>query len=128
MAALTVVHADDNPDMRLLLTLNLDKGGPVEIVGEATTGKDAVELVERLRPDVLITDHHMPEMSGAEAISLCKQSIPELDVIAFSGSSGMGSVQELIDAGARLHIDKSNIGDLVRELHRLAETHRTANA
>ena len=63
----TVVIADDHPMIRQGLRLTLDGLPGIEVVGEATTGQQAVDLGDSLQPDVLIMDINMPELNGIDA-------------------------------------------------------------
>ena len=62
-----VVLADDHTVVRAGLRAVLGTAKDITVIGEASTGREAVALVERLSPDVLITDLSMPEMDGTEA-------------------------------------------------------------
>lgn len=69
MAAITVVLADDNPLVRIGLRSLLDASREIEVVGEAADGAQAVDLVERLSPDVVLLDVRMPHLDGVETAS-----------------------------------------------------------
>ncbi len=64
-----VIVADDQDLVRTGLAMILDAQPSIEVVGEATNGRDAVDLARRLRPDVCLLDINMPEMDGIEATS-----------------------------------------------------------
>jgi len=78
---LKVVVADDERPARKFLTNLLAAWPDVEVVGEAANGKEAVELIERLRPDLALLDLQMPELGGLEAARLV--SAGALPAIAF---------------------------------------------
>ena len=63
-----VVIADDHNVVRQGIRVLLDKADDIEVVGEAGDGQSAIELVERLKPDVLVTDISMPRMSGTQTV------------------------------------------------------------
>jgi DNA-binding NarL/FixJ family response regulator len=65
--SITVVTADDQPLMRAALRMYLSTEPDIEVVGEAADGLEAVELAERLRPDVVVMDLRMPRLDGIEA-------------------------------------------------------------
>jgi DNA-binding LytR/AlgR family response regulator len=70
MSALTVLIADDERPARKFLANLLADLPDVELVGEASNGKEAVELIEQLRPDVALLDLQMPELGGLDAARL----------------------------------------------------------
>jgi DNA-binding NarL/FixJ family response regulator len=72
----TVVIADDHPMVRQGLRLTLGTLPGLEVVGEATTGQQAVQLAEQLQPDVLIMDINMPEGNGIDATRTLAQTSP----------------------------------------------------
>jgi DNA-binding NarL/FixJ family response regulator len=65
--SITVVTADDQPLMRAALRMYLSTDPDIEVVGEAADGLEAVQLAERLRPDVVVMDLRMPRLDGIEA-------------------------------------------------------------
>ena len=73
--SITVVVVDDEPLVRAALAYALSGSG-VELVGEATSGEDAVRLVVDLRPDVVVMDVRLPRMSGLEVIRRLSQLAP----------------------------------------------------
>jgi DNA-binding NarL/FixJ family response regulator len=65
--AIRVLLVDDEPDMRMLVRLTLDRTDDIEVVGEASSGLEAIEQLASLAPDVLLLDHMMPGgMTGIE--------------------------------------------------------------
>ena len=71
-----IMIADDHYVVRQGLTTLLAPRNGMEVVGEAATGREAVDLARTLQPDVILMDMIMPEMDGPEAISLIKQENP----------------------------------------------------
>jgi DNA-binding NarL/FixJ family response regulator len=64
----TVVLVDDRDDIRRLLAMLLDDEPDFDVVAEGKNGREAIRLVEELKPDLLVIDNDMPVMSGLEAI------------------------------------------------------------
>ena len=82
---ITVVVCDDVPELRSLARAVLEEQGEMEVVGEAADGREATEIIERLRPDVAVLDLSMPQLDGLEAIPLIHQVSPSTQIVVFSG-------------------------------------------
>jgi two-component system LytT family response regulator len=80
-ASLRIVVADDERPARALLAEMIDAGSGAEVVGEATTGPEAVSLIERERPDLALLDLEMPEMDGLEVVRTVRAE--RLPLVAF---------------------------------------------
>lgn len=100
-----VVLADDAPDVRLLLSVQLDIMG-LEVVGEATTGREAVDLVAEHVPDIVLLDLSMPEMDGLEAATRIRADHPGAVIVILSGYAASTMAQPATDAGADAYIEK----------------------
>jgi two-component system chemotaxis response regulator CheB len=85
-----VVLADDSPFLRKVLRDVLESSGKFEIMGEARNGKEAIEQVQSLKPDVLILDCEMPVMNGLEALRRIMAECP-LPVFIFSSLAREGA-------------------------------------
>jgi two-component system chemotaxis response regulator CheY len=96
---LSVIIADDNDMMRSILRGML-RGEEYDVIGEARNGLSAVEMIERLRPDIVCMDVVMPEKNGVEALSEIKAKLPETEVIMVTSNSDPETVQESIQNGA----------------------------
>jgi DNA-binding NarL/FixJ family response regulator len=72
----------------------------VEVVGEATTGTEAVRLAGELQPDVVIMDIHMPELTGVEATRRIRLDHPDVRVLVLTAYDDPAYVHALLDAGA----------------------------
>ncbi len=82
---ISVVVCDDVPELRRLLREVLEEDEGMHVVGEAADGRQAVEVIEQLQPDVVILDLSMPELDGLEAIPLIHQVAPGAEICIFSG-------------------------------------------
>lgn len=85
MTPISVVVCDDVPELRQLARAVLEENGEMEVVGEAGDGREAIEVIERLQPDVVVLDLSMPELDGLEAIPLIHQVAPKSEICVFSG-------------------------------------------
>lgn len=96
---LTVVIVDDNDMMRSILRAML-RGEEYEVIGDARNGNLAVEVADRLKPDIVCLDVLMPEKDGLEALCEIKSARPETQVVMITSSSDPDTVQESIQNGA----------------------------
>lgn len=94
-----VLLAEDHKIVRQGTRMYLESMG-VEIVGEATTGVEAVRLARELRPDVVIMDIHMPELTGVEATRRIRHENDEVRVLVLTAYDDPAYVHALLDAGA----------------------------
>ena len=115
MKARRVVIVDDNADLRFLTRVTIESPSCV-IVGEASNGAEALEIVEEVLPDVVVMDMHMPIMNGLEATRILKYRFPDTEVIIVSGSDDPAMLKEIIAAGARASVDKEDLEQLVGHL------------
>jgi DNA-binding NarL/FixJ family response regulator len=102
---LRVVIADDHPFYRQGLARLLSQCG-VEVVGEASNGPAAIELVEQTAPDVAVVDLNMPGMSGVEVTRRLNERMPASKVLVVSVSAQEDDVTEAILAGASGYVLK----------------------
>lgn len=96
---ISIVIAEDNDMMRSILRGML-RGEEYDVVGEAGNGTAAVDMVKRLKPDIVCMDVIMPEKNGIDALCEIKASLPETEVIMVTGNSDPETVQESIQNGA----------------------------
>ena len=105
-----VLVIDDNAGFRESLLTLLDVGELV-VIGEGSSGLDALDLVPALEPDVVLMDVRMPEMDGIEATRLLKERFPGIGVVALSGHEDQEIVREMLVAGASGYVLKDSDGD-----------------
>lgn len=79
-----VLIADDQELIRQSLSFVLDAQSDITMVGAATNGREAIELVRKNRPDVVLMDIRMPEVDGVECTRLIKSAYPEIKVIVLT--------------------------------------------
>jgi two-component system, NarL family, response regulator NreC len=100
MNALTIVLADDHQVVRSGLRSLLEAELGARIVAEASDGLEALRLVERLQPDILIVDLMMPGLGGLEVARRVQQHVPHMRVIILSMHAAESYVREALHAGA----------------------------
>lgn len=98
--AIRVLIADDHHVVRRGLTFFLQTQKDIEIAGEASNGKEAIQLVERLQPDVVLMDLIMPIMDGIEATRRIKLRFPDVHIMMLTSFSDKDHVIPAIEAGA----------------------------
>ncbi|MDQ0176548.1 response regulator [Bacillus chungangensis] len=98
--AIRVLIADDHHIVRRGLTFFLQTQKDIEIAGEASNGKEAIQLVERLQPDVVLMDLIMPIMDGIEATRRIKLRFPDVHIMMLTSFSDKDHVIPAIEAGA----------------------------
>ncbi|MEU7145423.1 response regulator transcription factor [Nocardia sp. NPDC046473] len=102
-----LVVADDQAVVRegLAMLVNLVPG--IEVVGEAADGHEVIELVESLRPDVVLMDLYMPRCDGIEATSVIRRDHPETQVVVLTTYADDDLVIRALQAGALGYLTKS---------------------
>jgi len=106
METLTVLIADDHPVFRKGLRALLVAMPGVELVGQATSGLEAIQLAEELQPDVILMDLHMPGGGGLEAIHQIVQTSPHIRILVVTMFQDDDSVFAALRAGARGYVLK----------------------
>jgi DNA-binding NarL/FixJ family response regulator len=119
--AIRVLIADDQRVIREGLTLVLGVLPDVEVVGAAADGNEAVDLAQRLRPDIILMDLRMPHCDGVEATRLIRERLPDVRVIVLTTYSDDRSVLDALRAGARGYLTKDaggvEIHQALRQVH-----------
>jgi DNA-binding NarL/FixJ family response regulator len=103
---LHVLIADDHPLFRTGLRLALDHTDGIEVVGEAATGVEAVQMSATLQPDIVVMDLDLPELHGVEAIRRVVAESPHVRVLVLTMFDDDDSVFAAMRAGARGYLLK----------------------
>jgi two-component system, NarL family, response regulator NreC len=110
-----ILLADDHAIIRQGLRALLEKYPQFDVVGEAEDGQKAMELVEKLKPDIVIMDISMPNLNGIDAARKIVNGPVGAKVIALSMHSGRRFVAEMLSAGASGYILKECLFDTLLE-------------
>jgi DNA-binding NtrC family response regulator len=121
-----VLLVDDQPELRRLFRRSLNKAGFAVV--EAWNGRVAVELAQQLSFDVVISDVHMPDMSGIELLQALGKLDPDLPVVLTSGSPDPYTPLELGDHGAFAYLVKPVPFDVMHATARRAAELRQLRA
>jgi DNA-binding NarL/FixJ family response regulator len=120
--ALRIMVVDDHDLVRQGLRSMLEAQPGWTVCGEATTGREAVELVKQLRPEVVVIDVHMPNGDGLQATREILAANPQTEVLILTVDETKEIVQEAGEAGARGIVMKSDAAlDLVAAVAALAQ-------
>jgi two-component system response regulator NreC len=123
-ATLRILIVDDEKAVRSALGRLLGTRGEWEIVGEAADGAEGIQKAKELRPDVIIMDVTMPEMSGLEATPKVKKALPATEILIFTQHDSTQMVQEAQNAGASGYLLKSQANWLIDAIEALGQ-HKT---
>jgi NarL family two-component system response regulator LiaR len=112
-----VIVVDDQFKVHQAITAILDLLDDIQVVGQGSSGHEAVMLCDQVRPDIVLMDVMMPEMDGIEATRLIMEKHPDIRVLALSSFQDEAQVRAMMDSGAVGYILKtSSIDDLAHTL------------
>lgn len=103
--------ADDHTILREGLKLIIEDVPHYTVVGEAGDGKEALEMIEKLKPHIAILDISMPTMSGIDVVRYMKKYVPESKIIILSRHDNEEYVKELLKSGVNGYVLKDDAGD-----------------
>jgi two-component system nitrate/nitrite response regulator NarL len=92
---------DDHPVVRRGIRMSLAQSVTIQIVGEASDGREALSLARELKPDVVLMDIDMPQMNGLAVTDLLRREMPDVKVLILSTYSNSDYVMRIIQCGAR---------------------------
>jgi two-component system nitrate/nitrite response regulator NarL len=119
-AKIRLLVADDHPVVRAGIRSFLSNNDRVEIVGEASDGREAINKARELHPDVVFMDTYMPRMNGLIAAKLICQQEPGIKVLMHSVHNGHEYVLQMIRSGARGYVLKNaSLEELPRAIERI---------
>jgi len=108
-----IIIADDHEMVRRGVRSLVSGDDRWELVGEADNGRDAVELAAALKPDIAILDITMPLLNGLEAARRIRRHLPDCEVLVLTMHSSRQLLREVLDAGARGCMLKTDAGELI---------------
>ncbi len=123
MHSLRILIVDDHEFVRRGLRSLLSSRPKWEICGEAADGRAAVEKARALRPDIVLMDVSMPEMSGADATKLIQREVPNIKVVIISQNEPELTRRQAMAAGAAAYVAKSDLSrDLLMTIDKLTNS------
>ena len=113
MKRITVLLAEDHEIVREGLRVLLEAENDIEVIGEAETGRQAVQLTKRLRPAVVVMDIAMPLLNGLEATQRILKAVPATRVLILSAHGDDGYLRQVVMLGAAGYLIKQTSADLL---------------
>jgi DNA-binding NarL/FixJ family response regulator len=104
-----VLSADDHPLMRGGIAALIGNQTDMEMVAEASDGREALEQFREHRPDITLMDLQMPRMNGIDAIGAIRAEFPEARIIILTTHAGDVQVSRALKAGARAYLLKASL-------------------
>ncbi|HUZ45715.1 MAG TPA: response regulator transcription factor [Terriglobia bacterium] len=125
MENVRILLADDHEIVRHGLRRLLETQPGWNICGEAGSGREAVEKTWQLKPDIVILDHSMPELSGAEAARQILKALPQMEIVILTMHDSEQLLREVLEAGVHGYVLKSDaMCDMVAAINALLDHKR----
>jgi len=102
-----ILIADDHDIVREGTRLVIERQPGWEVCGVATTGREAVKLAVKLKPDIVVVDMSMPELNGLDAARQIRRRLPQTEVLIFTAHSTDDLIREAFEAGVKSFINKT---------------------
>jgi DNA-binding NarL/FixJ family response regulator len=116
-----VFLVDDVKELRLLVRMGLEDDPEIEVVGEASNGREGVAGVAATQPDVVLLDLSMPDMDGLEALPLMRERAPDARLVVLSGHEAGRVSLEALSQGATRYVNKaSDLETICATVHEVA--------
>jgi len=115
MCPIRVVLVDDHPIVREGIRGLLDSAVDIQVTGEASSGEEALGLLEKSSPDVLLLDMELPDIQGTEVAQRMGQLHPDVKLLVLSAHDDTVYVKELLELGASGYLMKEEAPDMIVE-------------
>ena len=119
MGQIRVVVVDDHQLMLDAIRLTLEQSDDIELVGEALTGSEALPLIGRTQPDLVLLDIRMPQMDGLTCLGKIRERHPKIKVVILSGIDEPEQIQTALKHGASAfvvkHVDPRDLASALRQ-------------
>ena len=119
--AITLCLCDDVREFRELMRFGLGDDPEIEVVGEAADGIEAIDVVARTRPDVVLLDLSMPGKDGLEVIESLRERSPTSRIVVLSGFAAARMESIVLERGATRYLEKGTpLADIREAIHAAA--------
>jgi two-component system response regulator DegU len=115
MSPTSVLLVDDHPVVRAGIRNLLERAPDIVVVGEASDGEEALQMVKDLNPDVMLLDMEMPGLNGNEVAQQLQQSGSQVHILALSAHDDRQYIQELLENGASGYLVKEEVPEAIVE-------------
>jgi DNA-binding NarL/FixJ family response regulator len=116
-----ILSVDDHPLIQEGVAAMIRSQPDMELVGEARTGRDAIQRFRETRPDVTLMDLRLPDMDGIAAMSTIRAEFPDARIVLLTTFDGDAEIQRALAAGARGYLLKSapptDLVEAIRQVH-----------
>jgi len=121
MERISVILVDDHPVVRAGIKSLIGSSTNIEIVAEASDGEEALKLIEKLRPNVVVTDISMPNLTGLELVEIVSSKFPETKVIILTMHVDEEYIIKCFDSGVMSFLPKDSeqfeLLEAIEEVH-----------
>jgi DNA-binding NarL/FixJ family response regulator len=120
-APIGVFSVDDHPLLREGIAAVINSQPDMQLSGQASTGRDAIQQFREHRPDVTLMDVRLPDSSGIDVMIAIRSEFPDARIIMFTTFEGDAEIQRALAAGARGYVLKNTppkeLADAIRHVH-----------
>jgi DNA-binding NarL/FixJ family response regulator len=125
MPTIRVLVADDHESVRTGVCSIVNSMPGWEICGEASGGRETVDLAIALEPDVIVMDIAMPGLNGLDAARQIRKQCPKTEILAFTGADEEILIHQMFEAGARGYILKTDTNECIQAALRALAQHKS---
>jgi DNA-binding NarL/FixJ family response regulator len=119
MGSLRVVAVDDHQLMLDAIRITLEDADAIELVGEALSGSEALPVIARTQPDIVLLDIRMPNMDGLACLGKIRERHPDIKVVILSGTDEPEQIRTALEQGACAfvvkHVDPRDLASALRQ-------------
>ena len=125
MKRITVLLVEDHTIVRQGLRMLIEVEGDIEIIGQAKTGREGVQMANELLPDVIVMDIAMPMLNGLQATRQILKALPGTKVLILSAHADPAYIEQVVKVGARGYLVKQSSGELLTKAIREIQKGKT---